>query len=128
MALKARDAPTCIRCRKSVKHPFWCCITCEDISFICLECNKAIEEAKPWQWEYRPVSDPEDKHNWAHPLVLINGDQAPATQTLEERFTEENAKVHDRLNGIEASLSQSVNRLNGIEGLLSQILATIVKQ
>ncbi|KAF8503107.1 hypothetical protein BU17DRAFT_101808 [Hysterangium stoloniferum] len=78
------------------------------------------QEAKPRQWEYRPVSDLEHKHNWAHPLVLINGDQEPATQTLEERFTQENAKIHDRLNGIEASLSQNVNRLNSIEASLSQ--------
>ncbi|KAF8502001.1 hypothetical protein BU17DRAFT_102075 [Hysterangium stoloniferum] len=122
MALKARDAPTCTRCCKPVKHPFWCCVTCEELSksFICLDCNKQIEEAKPWQWECRPVSDPEHEHNWAHPLVLINGGQAPATQTLEERFNEENAKVHDRLNGIEASLSQNVNRFNDIEAPLSQ--------
>ncbi|KAF8513825.1 hypothetical protein BU17DRAFT_68621 [Hysterangium stoloniferum] len=44
MALKAQEAPTCAQYHKPIKHPFWCCITCE-------------ERAKPWQWEYRPVSD-----------------------------------------------------------------------
>ncbi|KAF8503111.1 hypothetical protein BU17DRAFT_71814 [Hysterangium stoloniferum] len=74
-------------------------------SFICLECNKAIEEAKPWQWEHRPIPDSDGGNNWAHRLVLINRDQAPAAQTLEERFTQENAKLHDRLTDIETLLS-----------------------
>jgi hypothetical protein len=68
-----------------------------DETFICFACNAAIEERRPWLFEYQ-VSLGEG-HHWSHTLVSLPTPakpEPPARSAIEECLARVEAKLDER--------------------------------
>ncbi|KAL0578964.1 hypothetical protein V5O48_003056 [Marasmius crinis-equi] len=111
----AEVAKCCLRCKKDLlEKPYWQCVECKDDIFICVDCNKADENEKPWLIQRKPT--PEGLHDWMHILILDPKDVPTTPNVNEPPLTTE-----QRLAKVENELQMVTTRLQSMEEILKRM-------
>ena len=84
-------------------------------AFVCYECNKRVEEEKPWLTQLVANTDFRNIHDWSHTLVSI-----PDPDVGGKSGDQSNLSTEERLMHLEKKLD---SRLEGLEKLLDQLLS-----
>ncbi|ESK82998.1 hypothetical protein Moror_11766 [Moniliophthora roreri MCA 2997] len=97
----------CVECSKIIlARPYWCCLDCKNMTLVCYECNRRIEQEKPWLYERHANTG--DEHDWSHTLV-----SAPAPLEQGEATAEAMESLETRLEHLEDKLEKQAADVNG---------------